>query len=208
VVSRMTDLLSTIISQFQQNSLLELVAVVFAVAYLLLAVKENILCWSAALISTFIFLFIFWKVKLYMESGLQLYYIGMAIFGWYQWTRAGPNEGTLLVSTWSLKYHAIAILTIALATFVSGYVLHNGSDARLPFLDSFTTWASVITTYMVAKKILENWIYWLVIDSVSIYLYLDRELYFTSLLFAIYIVIIFFGWFSWQKSYRQTLVAA
>ena len=204
----MTEILNTIVSQFQQNSLLELTAVVFAVAYLLLAVKENVLCWSAALVSTAIFLFIFWQVKLYMESGLQIYYIVMACYGWYQWTRAGPNEGALTVSSWSLQNHVIAVLVILTATFFSGYILDTGSDARLPFLDSFTTWASIVTTYMVAKKILENWIYWLVIDSVSIYLYLDRALYFTSMLFVVYIIIIFFGWFSWLKSYRQISVNA
>ena len=97
---------------------------------------------------------------------------------------------------------------IAAATLMSGLLLQQGTDARLPFLDSFTTWASVVTTFMVARKILENWIYWLVIDSVSIFLYLDRELYFTALLFVIYILIIFFGWFAWLKSYRQSLVIA
>jgi len=72
-------------------------------------------------------------------------------------------------------------------------------------MDSLTTWGSVVTTFMVARKILENWIYWLAIDLVSIYLYLDRELYFTAILFAVYIVIIFFGWFSWLKSYQRKM---
>jgi len=75
-------------------------------------------------------------------------------------------------------------------------------------LDSFTTWGSVVTTFMVVRKVLENWIYWLVIDSISIYLYIDRELYFTSMLFVVYIVIIFFGWLSWLKSYQQNVKAA
>ena len=77
------------------------------------------------------------------------------------------------------------------------------SNAALPFLDSFTTWGSVLTTWMVARKILENWLYWLVIDGVSIYLYLDRELYFTALLFAVYIVIIFFGYYQWLQHLKQ-----
>jgi len=208
VVWRMNEVLNEIFSQLQQSSKLELAAVIFAVAYLLLAVRENILCWSAALISTSIFLFIFWQVKLYMESGLQTYYIAMAVYGWYQWNKGGPNEGTLPVSTWSPKQHFIALALIVFATLASGYILSSSTDARLPFLDSFTTWSSVITTYMVARKILENWLYWLMIDSVSIYLYLDRELYFTALLFGIYIIIIFFGWFSWLKSYRQTSIIA
>jgi len=204
----MNEVLNEIISQFQQSSKLELAAVVFAVAYLLLAVRENILCWSAALISTSIFLFIFWQVKLYMESGLQIYYIAMAIYGWHHWNKRGSNEGALLVSTWRPKQHVIALSLIVFATLTSGYILSSGTDARLPFLDSFTTWSSVITTYMVARKILENWLYWLIIDSVSIVLYLDRELYFTALLFGIYIIIIFFGWFSWLKSYRRTSIVA
>ncbi len=181
---------------------------VFAIIYLVLAVRENILCWYAAAISTVIFLYIFWDVRLYMESGLQVYYFAMAVFGWYQWRRASNGSNNLQVSMWSMRQHLIALALIALLTLLSGYLLNSGTDARLPFLDSFTTWASVVTTYMVARKVLENWIYWLLIDSVSIYLYIDRELYFTSMLFAVYIVIIFFGWFSWSRSYEQGRIGA
>ena len=204
----MIEVINTIAHQLLQNSLLELVAVVFAVAYLVLAVRENSLCWYAAGISTLIFLFIFWDVKLYMESGLQIYYLAMAFYGWYQWRGANRETASLRVSKWRAKQHVVALALIATLTFVSGSLLNSGTDANLPYLDSFTTWASVVTTFMVARKILENWFYWLVIDSVSIYLYLDRELYFTSLLFAIYIVIIFFGWFAWNRSYRQRGVEA
>ena len=204
----MIEVINTIAHQLLQNSLLELLAVVFAVAYLVLAVRENSLCWYAAGISTLIFLFIFWNVKLYMESGLQIYYLAMAFYGWYQWRDAQTETVSLRVSKWRAKQHVVALALIATLTFVSGSLLNSGTDANLPYLDSFTTWASVVTTFMVARKILENWLYWLVIDSVSIYLYLDRELYFTSLLFAIYIVIIFFGWFARNRSYRQRGIEA
>ena len=204
----MIEVINTIAHQLLQNSLLELAAFIFAVAYLVLAVRENSLCWYAAGISTLIFLFIFWDVKLYMESGLQIYYLAMAFYGWYQWRGANRETASLRVSKWRAKQHVIALALIATLTFISGSLLNSGTDANLPYLDSFTTWASVVTTFMVARKILENWFYWLVIDSVSIYLYLDRELYFTSLLFAIYIVIIFFGWFAWNRSYRQREIEA
>ena len=204
----MIEVINTIAHQLLQNSLLELAAVIFAVAYLVLAVRENSLCWYAAGISTLIFLFIFWDVKLYMESGLQIYYLAMAFYGWYQWRGANRETASLRVSKWRAKQHVIALALIATLTFISGSLLNSGTDANLPYLDSFTTWASVVTTFMVTRKILENWFYWLVIDSVSIYLYLDRELYFTSLLFAIYIVIIFFGWFAWKRSYRQREIEA
>ena len=199
----MIEVINTIAHQLLQNSLLELLAVIFAVAYLFLVVQENSLCWYAGGISTLIFLLIFWDVKLYMEFGLQIYYLAMALYGWYQWRDANRETASLKVSKWSARQHVFALALIATLTFVSGSLLNSGTDASLPYLDSFTTWASVVTTYMVARKVLENWIYWLVIDSASIYLYVDRELYFTSLLFVIYIVIIFFGWCSWSKSYRQ-----
>ncbi len=199
----MTELLGLIAEQFRANSWLELTAVVLAIAYLLLAVRENSLCWYAAFVSTAIFLVIFWRVKLYMESALQVYYLAMAVYGWYQWTRGGTSQHGIAITVWTLRTHAITIAVIAVATMVSGYLLGQYSDARLPYVDSFTTWASIITTYMVARKVLENWIYWFVIDSVAIFLYLDRGLYFTTLLFVAYVIIVVFGWFAWLKEYRS-----
>ena len=81
-------------------------------------------------------------------------------------------------------------------------MLQQFTDAALPYLDSFTTWGSLVTTWMVARKVLENWLYWLVIDSVSIYLYIDRELYLTALLFAAYVVIVIIGYVKWSQRYR------
>jgi nicotinamide mononucleotide transporter len=186
----------------------ELLAVILGIAYLLLAVRENILCWYAAFFSTLIFLFVFWDVSLLMESGLQVYYMGMAIYGWWQWRHFKGQVASLPVSVWPPGRHLIAIAGIVLISLVSGYFLTDHTSARLPYLDSFTTWGSVFTTYLVAKKVLENWVYWLVIDSVSIYLYLDRELYPTAFLFAIYVVIIIFGFIEWKKSYQQQTTCA
>jgi len=198
----MTDFLSSALGEFHQNSLLELIAVVLAIAYLLLAVRQHIACWYAAFISTAIFLYVFWQVNLYMESGLQVYYLGMAVYGWWAWQR-GRSEGKpgLTISTWSLRQHLIVIGIVVVATFVSGTLL-SGTEQRLGYLDSFTTWGAVVATFMVTRKVLENWLYWIVIDSASLYLYFDRELYFTMILFLVYLVIIFFGFRSWLREYR------
>ena len=198
----MTDFLSSALGEFHQNSLLELVAVVLAIAYLLLAVRQHIACWYAAFISTAIFLYVFWQVNLYMESGLQVYYLGMAVYGWWAWQR-GRSEGKpgLTISTWSLRQHLIVIGIVMVATFVSGTLL-SGTEQRLGYLDSFTTWGAVVATFMVTRKVLENWLYWIVIDSASLYLYFDRELYFTMILFLVYLVIIFFGFRNWLREYR------
>jgi nicotinamide mononucleotide transporter len=97
------------------------------------------------------------------------------------------------------------IVGVLCVAAVSGYLLARNTSAAWPYLDSFTTWASILTTYMVAKKILENWIYWLVIDSLSIFLYLQRDLYLYSLLFLIYLVIVVFGYLNWRGHYRKQL---
>ena len=105
-------------------------------------------------------------------------------------------------AVWPWRYHAIAIGATAAATAGSAVLLTRFTSDQLPWLDSFTTWGAIVTTWMVARKILENWPYWLVIDAVSIYMYVNRELYFTALLFVLYVIIIGFGWASWIKSYR------
>ena len=183
----------------------EVVAVVLAIAYLVLAMKESIWCWHAALISTAIYTVLFWNVSLIMESALQIYYLLMAVYGWYMWRR--PKEQTqlqsaLAVHRWSLKSHLLGLSFVAVLTLVSGYLLAANTSAAWPYLDSFTTWSSVLTTYMVARKVLENWLYWLVIDSVSIFLYLDRGLYLTALLFLVYLIICVFGFLQWSRQYR------
>ena len=179
---------------------LEVAAVVLAVIYLLLAIRQNIWCWAAAAVSTLLYLYIMYAARLYMASALQVFYLGMAGYGWYEWRYGGKGHTELKVSTWPWRNHLVAGLVVLLLVVVSGELLSRYSSAALPFADSFTTWAAVVATYMVARKILENWVYWFVIDAVSVYLYLSRELYFTAALFVAYLVMIVFGYRSWRRS--------
>lgn len=199
----MTDQLVGAITQaFQAMSIWELVAVVLGIAYLLLAMRESRWCWYAAFASTAIFLFIFWDVSLFMESALQVYYLAMAVYGWLQWRPVTAERDSLRISSWSSRQHCTAIGAILFLSLTSGTLLDHYSSAQLPFLDSFTTWGSILTTWMVTRKILENWLYWIVIDGVSIFLYLDRGLYLTALLFMVYLVIVVFGYRKWLQHYR------
>ena len=193
---------SNIVSAWQAMPGWELCAVLLAIAYVLLAIKERIECWYAAFLSAAIFLVIFWNVNLLMESMLQVYYIGMALFGWSQWRRHANSDADLHIQVWPLLRHVQFMAAIALFTLISGYILSNTSDAARPYLDSFTTWASVFTTWLVARKVLENWLYWIVIDAVSIFLYIDRGLYLTSALFVMYVIIAMVGFLQWQQSYN------
>ena len=181
--------------------LLEVFAVIFAIAYLLLAVRQNILCWYAALLSTSIYIYLYWDVSLYMESILNIYYILMAIYGWINWSNR-KEKINLFIKEWSLKKHFASVIFIIVLSLLSGLLLNNTEAAR-PYLDSFTTWGSVFTTYMVTQKILSNWLYWLVINGVGIFLNIDKELYLTALLLLSYQVISILGFINWQKSYHE-----
>jgi len=184
---------------------LETLAVVLSIAYVLLAMRENSLCWYCALFSTAIYVWIFGDVSLYMESALNAYYMAMAVYGWYQWRRGGAAANGIALSRWSAVQHLRTIGLILLLTAVSGYWLSLSTEARLPYIDSLTTWASVVTTFMVARKIVENWLYWIVIDAVSIFLYIDRALYQTAVLFALYLILASIGFIAWRKTYLEQI---
>ena len=178
---------------------LEIFAVCSAILYLILAANEDVRCWYAALFSSILYMYIMYTAGLMMESFLQIFYICMAIYGWYIWSSKINVEQELKIRTWKMQYHLYTITIVTLLAIITGFFLERYTQAALPFLDAFTTWGAIITTYMVAKKIIENWIYWFVIDSISIYLFISRELYLTSLLFFIYLIIIIFGYRSWMK---------
>ena len=195
-----------ILQALELTSWWEVPAVVLAILYLVLAARENIWCWGAAFVSTAIYIYVFFDVNLFLESALQIYYLAMAVYGWYQWRQPTDQSATLPISTWSLKRHVVVIAVTGSIVVTSGYLLSKNTSAALPYADAFTTWYAVVTTYMVTKKILENWGYWFVIDSVSIYLYYSRGLYLTALLFIAYLVIIVFGYLKWKKEYDQANV--
>jgi len=180
----------------------EAAAVAFAIAYLVLAIRQSLLCWPAALISVGLSLVLFYDARLYMEAALQIFYIAMAIYGWRQWRHGGPGQRGLAVSRWGWREHGFSIGLIAVLTVVFGALLVRYTDAALPFLDSFTTVGAIVTTYMVAKKILENWIYWFVIDAASVYLYGARGLVLYAVLFVVYLVLVVIGYRQWLADWR------
>ena len=180
---------------------LEIFAVIFALLYLFLAMRQHIACWYAAFISTFIYILIYWDVSLYMESILNVYYLLMAIYGWFSWNKKSKIDKNFIIS-WSYINHSIVITLILILTISSGFYLSK-TDAVYPYLDSFTTWASVITTFMVAQKVLSNWIFWIIINSVAIFLNFDRELYFTVYLLMIYQLMSVYGYYQWRKSFNE-----
>ena len=177
-------------------SIIEFVAVFFSVLYVILAVKESIWCWGAALISVTLYIYICYNAQLYPETGLQFFYLLMAFYGYYHWNK---NDSNLQIQVWTITKHLRILLLGAILTFLIGFYFSIYTNAVMPLVDSFTTIFSILATYMVTKKVLGNWLYWIVIDAVSVYLYFSRDLHLTSLLFIVYTIIAIFGYFSWLK---------
>jgi nicotinamide mononucleotide transporter len=171
------------------------------VAYLLLAIRRNIWCWFFAAVSTTIYVALFVRARLYMESLLNVFYLGMALYGWYVWYFGGDKSSELPVTRWKLSRHVTAIAAISGLAVLCGTVLDRYTNAAFPYVDSMTALSAIWATFLVARKVLENWWYWLVIDTVSIYLYWARELQLTALLFVVYVLLIPVGLIAWTRAY-------
>ena len=196
----MADFLAALGTQARALSVVEVVAVVTAIGYLLLAIRQNIWCWACAAISTAIYVYLFSAAGLYMESVLNVFYLAMAGYGWYSWYFGRAGDQPLAVVVWPFRRHALPAVAILATAALNGLLLDSFTNAAFPYVDSATTWGAIWATYLVARKVLENWWYWLLIDSISIVIYWLRGLELTALLFVVYVIMIPFGYVNWRQS--------
>jgi nicotinamide mononucleotide transporter len=199
----MDSLANILLQQAQALSLLELVAVILALLYLVLVIRQNIWCWFCAGVSAVIYVYLFFDAKLYMQSVLYAFYFAMAIYGWITWRSGQQGDSELPVARWRATVHIYAILTIVAVAATNAYLLVSFTDAEHALVDAAITWAAIWATFLVARKVLENWWYWLVIDLASIFVYWSRDLQLTSILFAIYVIMIPFGLISWTRAWKE-----
>jgi nicotinamide mononucleotide transporter len=193
------DLSMQLLSAWHDTSWIELLAAALAVAYLLLAIGQRLSCWPAAFVSSVLYVWVLFSARLYMESVLNAFYAAMAVYGFWQWQH-GRGGAALAVNRWPIARHALAALGIVALSLVSYFFLRRYTPAALPFPDAMVTWSSVFATFLVARKVYENWHWWLLIDSVSACLYYTRHLYATMLLFGLYLILIVIGMREWRRS--------
>jgi nicotinamide mononucleotide transporter len=190
-------------------AIVEGLAVVLALAYLVLAARESLWCWHCAFVSSALYVLVLWDARLLTEAGLNVFYMAMAVAGWYQWRRGGSgDEGRMTIVSMQWWHHGVLFAALMLLTIASGWAMQTWTTAALPYVDSFITWGSVITTVLVIRKVLENWLYWVLFDGIAVFAYLNRGLYMTALLFALYVVIVIFGYVKWRKAYVQAATPA
>ncbi len=194
----MVEFVNAVASQLLATGFWELLAVLLAVAYLALAMRQSQWCWPAALGSTVIYVVLFYEVALLSESLLNLYYMAMAVYGWWSWRQGRANK-VLPITTRSLNWHLLFIGVGVVASLLWGYLMANHTQADHPYLDAATSCFAVMTTWLVTRKVLENWLYWIVIDALSIWLYVQKELAMTAALFVAYVVMATLGYLSWRR---------
>lgn len=197
----MTFDLDTILNAFAAMPLWEVIAVILGITYVILAAKESAWCWVAGFFSTLIYTILFWEGQLLSSALLNFYYMGMSVYGFILWKRGeGTDDTHLPIISWPIRKHLITVITGILFSLLVGYLLTTYTEARLPYLDATVMIFSILATWMLAKKILQNWLYWIFIDSAAITLYWSTGYYVTIILFMVYVILSIYGFLSWRRS--------
>lgn len=186
---------------------LEIISVLLGVCYLLLMIKENIWCWIFGILSSAITIYLYTHVTLYLEAGLNFYYILAGFYGWVYWYRHRSQNKNTPVIEWENKYHFINITTGILLSVLLGYIMHRFTDSHRPYIDATLTVFSFSATYLEARKVLSTWYYWFFLNAFSVGLMIDRELYFFAILSLFYTGMCIIGYIKWRKTLQQQKMA-
>ncbi|MEM9847389.1 MAG: nicotinamide riboside transporter PnuC [Bacteroidota bacterium] len=180
-----------------------MISVLAAIAYVVLAARGNIWCWAFGIVSAILWAYaavVFYD--LYVDGILQVYYVGMGFYGWHQWRGGGSKQKALPIQQLKWRQHFMLIALGSVLTLVVGYFFGTYTAAAATYLDAFTTVFSIITTVLVARKILGNWLYWIVIDMTYVYLYGIRGGYLYALLNVVYVLVAVVGYWNWLKKMK------
>jgi nicotinamide mononucleotide transporter len=190
------------------TSPLEAVAVLLGLAYAVLAIRRSRWCWVTGGLSSGIMIFLALHARLPMQAALQVYYVVISAYGWWHWTREEETQGTLAVTTSPVIGNVAACGAVVLISALTAHWLATQTQATWPFLDSLTTWGSLYATWLEARVKLENWLYWIAIDSVLAFLFAAQGLYFVALLSVLYLGVSAVGFIRWLKTYRSPVPAS
>jgi nicotinamide mononucleotide transporter len=185
----------------------EILAMLTGAGYAILAARRNRLCWVAGAVSSALAALLAGLRGLPMQSALQVFFVGMSVYGWLSWTRSAA-QGELSVGLWPLSSHIGAAILVVVLAFLAAHLLASETKAAWPLLDSLTTGFSLLATWLAARAKLENWLYWIVIDGVLVFLFYVQDLPFLALLNVLFIGIAAGGFVAWRRKLRTQAVPA
>lgn len=183
---------------------IEVLGAILGIVYVLLSIRQSIFTWPTGLLTSLLYIFVFFDSALYAAMGLQVYYVGISIYGWYYWLKGNKADDESHVPVQRTKnklWILIGVFSILIYAVIL-FVLIKFSDSEVPFMDSLTTTFSIVATWMLAKKYIETWIIWIFVDFVSIGLYVFLSLWPTVVLFIVYTIMAYFGYVEWKKDLK------
>ena len=196
------DILHGLTAAVRSTSYVELIAVVFGLLSVYLSAREHIVSWPTAIVNVGIFFFLFWKAKLYADAVLQLVYLTLSVYGWYEWLYGGAQHSRLKVSKTTRTEWLIVTPLFLVGGLGLGALLARYTDSPIPYFDAMLTAASLVAQWMMTRKRLENWLIWIAADIVYVPVFIRRGLPFTALQYAVFLVLAAMGWYGWRQSLR------
>lgn len=187
---------------------IEIIAVISGFLCVFLTIRENIWCWPAGLIQVSLYIFIFYDAKLYSDVILHIIYVFMQFYGWYYWLHGGQKNDRAAVTTQSQPW-LLATLTLAIvATAFLGHTMASRTDASFPYGDAFTTCFSLTAQWLMSRKKLESWYYWIAVDIIAIGIYYSKDLKLTAGLYTAFLIMAIIGLVKWRRSCLEQSTAA
>ena len=186
------------------SNYIEVLGAILGIAYIMFSIRQSIFTWPTGLATSLLYIIVFFQSKLYADMGLQFYYVFISIYGWFLWLRGNPDNKSQALPVKRISQNQV-ICTSIVTLLVFGLILiilKNFTDSPVPIIDSATTALSIVATYMLARKILEHWIIWIVVDLTSAGLYIYKELWPTVILFLIYTFMAYIGYRNWKTSLK------
>ncbi|MDD4150579.1 MAG: nicotinamide riboside transporter PnuC [Bacteroidales bacterium] len=184
---------------------IELIAAILGIVGIFLQIKQNHWYWLTSIVMVSMYIFVFYDSGFYADMGFQVYYLVISLYGWYYWItrKASPKEDNvndIKTTKLNLKQWIICVLTATVFFAFIYLILKKFTNSSVPIGDAFTTALSFVATWLLARRILENWLFWIVVDIVSTGLYIYKGLYPTAILFFVLSVLAFVGYFKWRKA--------
>ena len=198
----LNDIFNILYQNLADSSIAEAIAVVFGILSVWFAKKENILVFPTGIISVLIYIYICLFAKLYADMGINFVYFVMSIYGWYMWSRKDVEKYVLPISWCKTKDHVISVVMLIVFFISLSYLLTHYTDSNVPLIDSATTSIFIVGMWLMARKKIENWIYWIIGDIISIPLYFYKDLALTSIQFTVFLILAIMGYIEWRKKLK------
>lgn len=187
------------------NLTLEILGVVLSLIYVVLMMRQNIWCWSFGILGSLLSIYIFIDAKLYSEVILYVFYVAVGIFGWVKWHTKDHSKKPVV--RWKLFNHLIAIVIGFAGAFGLGYMFNTYTDADRSYFDASTTMFSFVASFMEAYKVLSGWIYWIVLNLATVFLYVSKDLYIYAGYSLVLAVLSVIGYMQWLNSYKEQIAS-